>query len=826
MADYIKIIGSTIYVCLIILVTNSAFAQHDRPVLEMNGNRIDYFSDQEGNRVPDFSHAGYRSGEAELPYYPVKVSVAPRPGDDTQRINSAISYVENLPPDNSGVRGAILLQPGIFNISGTLKVEKSGVVLRGSGSGEDPQSASILRVSKTFRGTPVQIGTGKYNWYYNFIDPRTEIITDFVPVGSRSFEVADASFLDVGDNIIIRHNSSQQWLDAINGGGTATDPPWEEGYIEIYYNRVITAMKDSTISVDAPIFNHLDRSLSRTTVFEVERENLIEESGVEYLRIEIQTDGVMSENHAENGVIFDGVENGWARYVNVFHFRAAGFGTTNSKNITIVNSGAYEPHSSEQGERRYNFSAQAFSNNILFKDVNSSFGRRSFVSNGTSVASGIVFLNAHSRGALNSSEGHQRWSQGLLFDNVTFEDPQTYFVLGLYNRGDFGSSHGWGAVHSVAWNVDASDQQVIIQKPPTAQNYAIGVKGDVSGEGIYDHPAGYIDGINSNATPRSLYQAQLNERLRYGAQPDGPSTLTVSSEINNQLDLSWHHSATKETDFIIQRSSDGGQTFQTIATVEDSDSSFTDRTMGDRLYHYRVRAQDVNGRSAYSNLTSGQATFDNEYLSNVHLVEPLNNAEISIDSDPDNMLIFQWEIPETELDIEYTLLLDTEMGDFSEPLAEIHAGNENELMITYRTLINTLSQNEIAVEDEYVLKWTVRAEGQSIRNRANEEFALKLVKDSDSEILDDVDKQTELTQNYPNPFNPVTTIRFFLSEESDISIDIFDLAGFKVATVEQGFKEAGYHDVEFDGSTLASGVYLYRLKTKNQVQSRKMILIK
>lgn len=826
MTDYSNIIGSTIFVYLLFCFTISGYAQHDSSVLQRNGDRIDYFSDQEGNRVPDFSHAGYRSGGVELPYYPVKVSLKPQAGDDTQRINGAIAYVGDLPPDKNGIRGAVQLEPGIYQISGQIRIDQSGVVLRGSGSGPDPQQASILRVSKSFKGTALQIGTGKYNWYYNYKDPRTEVITEFVPVGSRNFEVADISIFEVGDNIILRHNSSQEWLDSINGGGPATDPPWEAGYIEIYYNRIITAIKDSTISVDAPIFNHLDRSLAKTSVFKISEKNLVKESGVEYLRIEIQTDGQTSENHAENGVIFDGVENGWARYVNVFHFRAAGFGTTNSKNITIVDSGAYEPHSSEQGERRYNFSAEAFSNNILFENVNSSFGRRSFVSNGTSVASGIVFLNAHSKGALNSSEGHQKWSQALLFDNVTFEDPQTYFVLGLYNRGDFGSSHGWGAVHSVAWNVDAADQDVIIQKPPTAQNYAIGIKGNATGDGIYEHPAGYIEGTNTNPDIRSLYRAQLNERLNYGVPPDAPSRLTVSANQKNQLTLSWDHSSAKETDFIIERSSDDGFTFQRIDFVQDSDSSYTDRTMGEGPYTYRVRAQDENGKSAYSNVASGVASLTNEYLSDFHLIEPVNQAEFTIDGDPDNQVTFQWKIAEKDLDIEFTLLFDEASGDFSDPLAEISAGNQHEIGITNRTLINILLQKDIIVDSEYDVKWTVKGTTQTLENRAAEEFVFTLVKDPDSEILEDPDKETELVQNYPNPFNPVTTIRFFLSEGSDISIDVFDLAGFKVATIDEGFKEAGYHDVEFDGSRLASGIYLYRLKTKNQVRSRKMILIK
>ncbi|MDZ7720393.1 MAG: T9SS type A sorting domain-containing protein [Balneolaceae bacterium] len=827
MIEYSKIFGHFLTsLFLVTFLIIPVYAQHDSSVLKSNGDRLTYYTDHEGNRIPDFSHAGYRNGEAELPYYPVKISVEPQPGDDTNRIKGAISSVEGLPPDKNGVRGAVLLKPGVYQISDQLRIEASGVVLRGSGSGPDPENATILEVSKSFRGTVIQIGSGKYDWFKHYRDPETFITTEFVPVGSRNFSVADISIFEVGDNIILRHRSLQKWLDSINGGDTATDPPWEEGYIEIYYNRTITGIQDSTISIDAPVFNHLDRSLSKTWVYPLGCENLVEESGIEYLRIEIQTSGQTSENHAENGVLFNGVENGWARYVNVLHFRYTGFGTTNSNNITIANSGALEPHSSQNSGRRYNFNTLEFSNNILFENINSSNGRLSFVSNGASVASGIVFLNAHSNGALNSSEGHQRWSQGLLYDNVIFENPQTYFVLGLYNRGDFGSSHGWGAVHSVAWNVDAGGQYIFIQKPPTAQNYGIGNKGKVNGDGVYDHPAGYIEGTNTDPIPQSLYRAQLNERLTYGVPPDAPARVTVSSTVENQLDVSWNHSSVKETEFIIERSSDDGQTFQRIDTVQDSDSSYSDTTIGEKLYHYRVQAKDANGLSAYSNVASGQAELTNDYLSNFHLKKPFDETAIQIDSDPDSTLNFEWNIRETDLDIDFTLLLDKPVNDFSDPLAEIDVGREIEHTMTYRELTNILQQADITFESEYALKWSVLARTKTLEKRADEQFFITLLKNSESDILDEINKDTDLDQNYPNPFNPVTTIRYYLARESVVTLDVFDLSGTRIATIQSGNKEPGYHDVEFDGRNLASGVYMYRLKTHDFVQIRKMVLIK
>ncbi|NBC26621.1 MAG: T9SS type A sorting domain-containing protein, partial [Bacteroidetes bacterium] len=74
--------------------------------------------------------------------------------------------------------------------------------------------------------------------------------------------------------------------------------------------------------------------------------------------------------------------------------------------------------------------------------------------------------------------------------------------------------------------------------------------------------------------------------------------------------------------------------------------------------------------------------------------------------------------------------------------------------------------------------------------------------------------------------NPITTIRYYLSETSKISLDVYDLAGVHVATLDRVNKERGYYQVLFNGSTLSSGVYFYRLKTNSDVFTQKMILVK
>jgi len=82
-------------------------------------------------------------------------------------------------------------------------------------------------------------------------------------------------------------------------------------------------------------------------------------------------------------------------------------------------------------------------------------------------------------------------------------------------------------------------------------------------------------------------------------------------------------------------------------------------------------------------------------------------------------------------------------------------------------------------------------------------------------------------QNYPNPFNPATTIEYELPAATKVELTVYDLMGRKVKTLVNARQPAGTHRVQFDGSQLSSGVYVYRLTTGSGfVATRKMILLR
>ena len=83
-----------------------------------------------------------------------------------------------------------------------------------------------------------------------------------------------------------------------------------------------------------------------------------------------------------------------------------------------------------------------------------------------------------------------------------------------------------------------------------------------------------------------------------------------------------------------------------------------------------------------------------------------------------------------------------------------------------------------------------------------------------------------LAQNYPNPFNPVTTIKYSIAKEGNVKLTVYNVIGSKIATIVNEYKPAGNYSIQFNGSNLASGIYLYRLESGNYSTAKKFILMK
>jgi hypothetical protein len=87
-------------------------------------------------------------------------------------------------------------------------------------------------------------------------------------------------------------------------------------------------------------------------------------------------------------------------------------------------------------------------------------------------------------------------------------------------------------------------------------------------------------------------------------------------------------------------------------------------------------------------------------------------------------------------------------------------------------------------------------------------------------------KDFALYQNYPNPFNPSTTIKFALPVKTNLSLNVYNTLGEKVAEIFKGEMEEGYHEIMFNASGLSSGIYFYKIESENYSATKKMLLMK
>ena len=376
----------SLFIIIISGLTHFVCAQEVSQIFYEDENGcLRYVTDNEHNYLPDFSFAGYQNGEADLPQVEVVRTLEAVEGDNTAHIQSALDEVSQMPLNDNGLRGALLLKAGIYEIHGTIMIRESGIVLRGVGDGKDPENNTVLfGIGNVPSGRDiVLVGNGKnVSWDKEVPGSRSLITNQFVPSGSRSLKVTAPELYSEGNNVVIHHTSTDAWLNSIDYGDTGTDSPWSPGEIDMIYNRYINGVdfEENKIILDVPIFDHFDLELSQAKIFVLDKENIKQQIGIEHLRIDIQTEGELTENHARNAIRLIGVEDCWVSNITALHFIYAAIDTRVASRVTIKDCKGLEPHSEITGGRRYNFAVGNMSNQILFENCHATNGRHSFVS--------------------------------------------------------------------------------------------------------------------------------------------------------------------------------------------------------------------------------------------------------------------------------------------------------------------------------------------------------------------------------------------------------------------------------------------------------------
>jgi GEVED domain len=505
----------------------------DRRLLAVNYSEFAYYGDagrllhpldDQGNRILDFSTAGYRNGNVPLPDVAATipaaniVTVSPGAGDDLAAIQAAIAQVAAMPRAANGYRGAVQLTAGEFQIATQIVIQNDGIILRGVGDGDNPASNTILRGTGTTVRSLIVVGASS-NSIAAVSGTTHSIVDKYVPTGATSLRVDSTANWSVGDQIVVRRGSNAQWIAAIgmdsipprSDGGTIVQ--WAPASYEQTYERVITRIEGDRVFFNAPIANSIEQQYGGGTVYRytISRTKFV---GIENIRGVSDFTSATDEAHTNTFIELRAVEDAWVRNVTGQHFIfATVHASTRAMRATVDDAQSLDPVSIITGGRRYAFTIDG--QFILMQNLFSEEGRHDFVNNSPSRNRGPnAFVNGTAVNSHSTSGPHQRWSTGTLYDNLSdnggFESR---------NRGNFGTGHGWAGANMVFWNSSAS--QFTVQNPPTSQNWVIGSSGTIVNEtlfgpqpqGTYDSHGKRIDFDDPNNPLNSLYVAQHQQRL-------------------------------------------------------------------------------------------------------------------------------------------------------------------------------------------------------------------------------------------------------------------------------------------------------------------------
>ncbi|SKB70724.1 hypothetical protein SAMN05660226_02797 [Parapedobacter luteus] len=451
------------------------------------------------NVIPDFSHAGYKGGGVSIPTVSTKIILEPEKGDQTKRLQDAIIQISNLPLDENGFRGKILLKKGEYEIKGKLTIAASGVVLAGEGQGKD---GTVLVA--TGKNKQILIGIGTDASIVEQIDQTRQRITDdFVPTGSVSFAVERISDFAVGDTIFIRKEPNDAWIKAIG----MSKYGWKPESYRIDHERIVTAIKGNQLEVNIPLVDPIYKSYGGASVAKARINRVTKQSGVEYVRMVSRYTSPNDENHGWEAVKIANSEHCWVRGVTAQYFGQSC--VTILKNAvfnTVEDCAMLDPVSQNSGGRRYSFNIVSGSFNLIQRCYTRS-GRHDFVTGGR-VTGPNVFLDCYSTNASVDTGPHQRWATGILFDNVYSN------TIKVINAKQNGTGHGWTGAQVMLWNcVSQKPNGVVAEVPPTAMNWNITTRHSIGSSGIGKVLDAIFGGIDTKSGPRSLYLKQLEDRL-------------------------------------------------------------------------------------------------------------------------------------------------------------------------------------------------------------------------------------------------------------------------------------------------------------------------
>jgi hypothetical protein len=279
---------------------------------------------------------------------------------------------------------------------------------------------------------------------------------------------------------------------------------WLAPGVTTSWERTITGLSGDQVTVDAPLTDSLDAQYVQppgATMSKYTFAGRISQVGVEGLRFVI----AQPRSAATNSFFFlrmSAVEDGWVKDVEAHNFPDGLWLESNIRRFSVVDTRMiHDKATFTTTEAPFDFFLRG--SEVLIDRSSSSGGNKIwYLATQNQETGPNVALNFSGNGTNSHVTAHQKWGTGLLVDNAN--------VVGgtlLGNNGTLGSAEGWSMGWGVAWNTTSD---VLVEQPPGAMNWAIGCTGaELSGIS----PAGIYESQNSPVAIKSLYLAQLCERL-------------------------------------------------------------------------------------------------------------------------------------------------------------------------------------------------------------------------------------------------------------------------------------------------------------------------
>lgn len=497
-------ITAAIFFCGLLLLSFQMFQGSKYFSINKDGT-LNYKPDEKGNIIPDFSSVGYHRGDLEIPRVKVVKTIFPAStGSSQQIIQDAIDELSTKKPDKNGFRGALLLKKGTYTIPGSIKITKSGIVLRGEGN--DDNGTKLVAVGKGARSLILVSGEGAVK---EINGNRTTVTDDYVPVGQFYVHVKHPQNFKIGDPVILYRPGTDRWIKDLQMDKIVPKEDtrqWQAQEYNLSFERVITQIKGNRIFMDQPVMMPLEKKYGGAELYKYSFEGRIAEVGIENILFESEYTSATDEDHGWDAIELNKLEQGWVSNVTAKYFGNSCVNiTSGSKYITVVNSKCLDPKSIITGGRRYSFNVEGQFN--LVRDCETTEGRHDYVTGAITLGPN-VFYNNKASGTHADIGPHHRWSVGTLYDNIITDGE-----INVHDRGNYGTGHGWVGTTQVLWNCTV--KRAAVQNPwVSGKNYSIGLKGDKFNGRLEGRPDGEWESQRIVVVPQSLYLTQLMQRRK------------------------------------------------------------------------------------------------------------------------------------------------------------------------------------------------------------------------------------------------------------------------------------------------------------------------